>query len=138
MAEKDKALWNRVVALHAKVEAELTKALRREHGLGLSDYRALSLLAQAEDGELRMQGLSDLIGLEQSSVTRLVARLEDAGLTERCLCPNDRRGIYSVITAKGRERQQQAEPTYEATLEKALGNGDQDLVNALRTAAPER
>jgi len=133
MSEKDKAVWGRVVALHAKVEHRLTKALQGRHGIGLSDYRALSLLAVAEHGELRMQGLADAIGLNQSSVTRLVARLEDAGLTQRDICEDDRRGIYSVITDLGRERQAAAEPTYLEVLTAALDEGDGELVELLRS-----
>lgn len=132
MSEKDKAVWGRVVALHAKVEHRLAKALQGKHGIGLSDYRALSLLAVAKGGELRMQGLADAIGLNQSSVTRLVARLEDAGLTQRDICADDRRGIYSVITELGRERQAAAEPTYVEVLTAALEEGDFELVELLR------
>src|SRR5437764_275599 len=98
----DDLLWSRVVTLHGRIEQELAKALHRGHGLGLSEYRALSRLSTADDGELRIQELADAIGLNQSSVSRLVARLEGAGLTRRALCPNDRRGVYSVITEQGR------------------------------------
>src|SRR5437764_1482688 len=92
----DEMMWSRVVTLHGRIEQELAKALQRRHGLGLSEYRALSRLAVAEDGGLRIQELADAIGLNQSSVSRLVARLEDAGLTRRDLCTSDRRGVYSV------------------------------------------
>ncbi|MEU0518894.1 MarR family transcriptional regulator [Streptosporangium sp. NPDC006007] len=120
--------WNRFVRLHARVEAELTKALQRGHGLGLSEYRALERLAAA-GGELRMQELADALGLNQSSVTRLVARLEEAGLTRRDLCSADRRGVYSVITVDGRARLTEAMPTYERSLAAALEHAcaDPDL-----------
>ncbi len=118
--------WNRFVLLHAQVEAELARALQRGHGLGLSEYRALGELAQAADGELRMQELAEALGLNQSSVTRLVARLEQAGLTRRDLCPGDRRGVYSVITEAGRARVAEATPTYEHSLAAALEQAGAD------------
>ncbi|MQY05206.1 MarR family winged helix-turn-helix transcriptional regulator [Actinomadura macrotermitis] len=133
----DNEAWNRVVTLHGRVEQALAKALQRGHGLGLSEYRALCNLARAEDGELRMQELADAIGLNQSSVSRLVARLEDAGLTRRDLCPRDRRGVYTVITEEGRALQAKAAPTYDEVLTATLDAAASDpavsaLVGALR------
>ncbi|GAA3109786.1 MarR family transcriptional regulator [Streptosporangium carneum] len=129
--------WNRFVLLHAQVEAELARVLQRGHGLGLSEYRALGELAEASDGELRMQELAEALGLNQSSVTRLVGRLEQAGLTRRDLCEGDRRGVYSVITEEGRTRLAEAVPTYERSLAAALEQADADpalkpLVAAVR------
>lgn len=112
--------WDRLGTLHTRVEQELAKALQQHHGIGLSEYRALARLAEADDGELRMQELADLIGLNQSSVVELAARLESSGLTRRDLCPDDRRGVYSVITDEGRDVQKQARPTYDGALRTAL------------------
>jgi DNA-binding MarR family transcriptional regulator len=112
--------WGRVVALHAWVEGRLAQALQRRHGIGLSEYRALRQLAAAEAGELRMQELAEQVGLNQSSVSRLVLRLEAADLTRRDHCPEDRRGVYTVITDEGRARLADADPTYETTLRDAF------------------
>ncbi|MEV7009663.1 MarR family transcriptional regulator [Streptosporangium sp. NPDC051022] len=127
--------WDRFVVLHTRVEADLAKALQRGHGLGLSEYRALGELAQVSGGELRMQELAEALGLNQSSVTRLVARLEQAGLTRRALCEGDRRGVYSVITDAGRVRLAEAIPTYERSLDLALEQaGDDPLLSPLVAA----
>jgi DNA-binding MarR family transcriptional regulator len=130
--------WDRLGALHTRVEQELAKALQQHHGIGLSEYRALTRLAAADDGELRMQELADLIGLNQSSVSRLAARLESSGLTRRDLCPDDRRGVYSVITDEGRDAQKAARPTYDGALHAALESAAEDghlapLVESLRS-----
>ncbi|NRQ39712.1 MarR family transcriptional regulator [Nonomuraea sp. NN258] len=137
----DDELWVGVVRLHARVEHELAAALQR-HGLGLSEYRALCHLSTSGAGELRMQDLADLLGLNQSSVTRLVARLEKAGLTRRDLCPDDRRGVYTVITDAGRARKDEATGAYEGTLTAVLDRlsaeqGLGGLVAALRRAGSE-
>ncbi|XVQ11094.1 MarR family winged helix-turn-helix transcriptional regulator [Spirillospora sp. CA-255316] len=137
MRTTDGAIWDQVVTLHGRVESELAKTVQRRHGIGLSEYRALCRLASADGGELRMQELADLIGLNQSSVSRLVARLEASGLTRRSHCPNDRRGVYTTITEEGRAVQEKAAPTYHETLRAALdaAAGDQrvgSLVTALR------
>ncbi|MFE0028820.1 MarR family winged helix-turn-helix transcriptional regulator [Amycolatopsis sp. NPDC059021] len=135
----DAQAWDRVLALHARVEQELTKALHRKHGLGLSEYRALRRLADSPKSGLRMQELAEAIGLNQSSVSRMVARLEDAELTVRDICEDDRRGVYSVITKEGRKRYEDAEPTYLTVLSTALTKaaGDPELaaaVAAIRSA----
>lgn len=113
-------MWDQVVALSGRVEQELSRALQRRHGVGLSEFRALCKLASAEDGELRMQELADRIGLNQSSISRLVGRMESAGLTRRDMCDRDRRGVYTVITDEGRALHAVAGPTYDAVLREAL------------------
>ncbi|MEU4251855.1 MarR family transcriptional regulator [Amycolatopsis sp. NPDC026612] len=129
----DEQSWGRVLVLHARIEQELAKALQRRHGLGLSEYRALGKLVAGPRGGLRMQELAEAIGLNQSSVSRMCARLEDAGLTVRDLCEDDRRGVYSVITDAGRKRYAETEPTYSAVLRTALDKAasDPDLAAAV-------
>ncbi|WP_431043390.1 MarR family winged helix-turn-helix transcriptional regulator [Streptomyces sp. P1-3] len=117
---RDAQMWNRVLSLHAHVEHRLGTVLQRRHGLGLSEYRALGHLAAAPDSELRMQELADRLGLNQSSVTRLVGRLNAAGFTHRDTCPDDKRGVYTVLDESGRARHEEARATYEETLTAAL------------------
>ncbi|HEU5024769.1 MAG TPA: MarR family transcriptional regulator [Spirillospora sp.] len=138
----DTRVWDQVLALHAQVERRLGTALQRRHGLGLSEYRALALLARVPDDGLRMQELAAGLGLNQSSVTRLVGRLNDADLTYRDLCPDDKRGVYTVITDAGNDRYKQACSTYEQTLTAALddagavdeGTGPSPVAALLRAA----
>ncbi|MEV0616248.1 MarR family transcriptional regulator [Nonomuraea sp. NPDC050404] len=114
------ATWQHVLLLHTRVENRLATALQRRHGIGLSEFRALGHLAASPTSELRMQELADKVGLNQSSVTRLVARLGTAGFAVRDLCPDDKRGVYTVLTEAGRTRHAEASRTYEETLEAAL------------------
>ena len=135
----DEVAWRRVVTLYGRIEQELAKALHRKHGIGLSEYRALASLSTAEDNELRIQELADAVGLNQSSASRLAARLEAAELTRRAFCPSDRRGVYTQLTASGRLRLVAATPTYEATLTRTLDQAAADpaladLVKVIRTA----
>jgi DNA-binding MarR family transcriptional regulator len=137
----DDAMWNAVGVLHSEVEHRLATALQRLHGMGLSEFRALAHLATAADSELRMQELADRIGLNQSSVTRLVARLNTAGFTYRDICPDDKRGIYTVLTDDGRDRYTAARATYQRTLTEALDEAMRRspraaaMVTAMRTSA---
>ncbi|HEX2313203.1 MAG TPA: MarR family transcriptional regulator [Thermomonospora sp.] len=134
----DPQVWDQVLTLSARVEHELARRLQRRHGIGPSDYRALGRLAESPDGELRMQDLAEAIGLNQSSVSRLAARLEAAGLAHRDLCPDDRRGVYLVITPEGRTLRDQATATYREILTTVLDEAATDthlapLITRLRT-----
>ncbi|MEW9552431.1 MarR family winged helix-turn-helix transcriptional regulator [Nonomuraea sp. NPDC050783] len=126
--------WQRILLLTARVENKLATVLQRRHGIGLSEYRALGHLATSPTSELRMQELADKLGLNQSSVTRLVARLNAADFAYRDLCADDKRGVYAVITDTGRARYAEASHTYEETLSGALeeeGRADPRLAAAL-------
>ncbi|WIX79745.1 MarR family transcriptional regulator [Amycolatopsis carbonis] len=131
----DEDSWGRLLQLHTRVEQELAKALQRKHGIGLSEYRALGKLAAAPKGELRMQELAEAVGLNQSSVSRMVARLEERGLSVRDLCEDDRRGVYSVITEAGRARHAEVETTYRTTLTAALDKAGADPALAAAIAS---
>ena len=117
---KQSDAWLKVVQVVSAVEAELAKTLQARHGLGLSEYRALEALARSSDSELRMQELAAHVGVNQSSVSRMVERLERANLTVRDLCPADKRGVYTVLTPEGRAKFDEARPDYERALEQAL------------------
>ncbi|MET8760665.1 MarR family transcriptional regulator [Lentzea sp. NPDC004782] len=139
LGASDQAAWNRVLTLHVFVERQLAQVLQRRHGVGLSEYRALAELSQSAAGEWRMQELADRIGLGQSSVTRLVARLDALGLARRDLCPDDKRGVYAVITDEGRQLHIAASATYAEALSSALNTAGADqglarLVQAIRSA----
>lgn len=121
--EKEQLLerWRELEAAHSAVRDALESALQREHQLSLSEFEVLRDLARME-GQCRMQELAGDIRLSQSALSRLVQRLEDAGLVTRAICDHDRRGINAVITDAGREAAKRAEPTHLATLESTLGS----------------
>ncbi|WP_405062572.1 MarR family transcriptional regulator [Kribbella sp. NBC_01505] len=112
--------WRTLAALHARIEDELERALQKQHGLSVSEYTVLDVLARQNDYHLRMNQLSTAVVLSQSATTRLVSRLEDRQLLSRYLCADDRRGIYTEVTAAGRELLDQAQPTHDAVLTSAL------------------
>jgi DNA-binding MarR family transcriptional regulator len=112
--------WRGVALCHAKVSGALDKALEREHGIGLSEFEVLERLATAEHEKGRMQDLAEAVCLSQSALSRLVGRLEAAGLVQRMMCTNDRRGIYAHITPEGKALWKQASPTHRAVLAEQL------------------
>lgn len=69
-------------------------------GIPPVQLQALSVLAA---GDLRMRELARRLGLATSTVTRLVDRLEAAGLAERRSERPDRRTVLVGLTTGGRE-----------------------------------
>jgi DNA-binding MarR family transcriptional regulator len=122
-ATEDTALietWHTVLDRHARVTGALEHALA-EHDLGVSEYEVLERLAAIEDDGCRMHDLAESIHLSQSALSRVVGRLEDNGLVERKMCPEDRRGIYAALTKEGRKRYEAARPAHRAVLAEHLG-----------------
>lgn len=60
--------------------------------------RAVSVLAE---GELRVGELAARVGVDETTATRLVDRLESSGLAERRRLADDRRVAVVVLTAAG-------------------------------------
>jgi DNA-binding MarR family transcriptional regulator len=115
------ASWRELNAAHAAVQAALEHELRREHGLSTIEYEVLSELGECSAGKFRMQELADAVHTTQSTVSRVITRLEEEGLATRAMCPEDRRGIFASVTAAGRERVEAATPTYRRVIADTLG-----------------
>ncbi|MFG3039412.1 MarR family winged helix-turn-helix transcriptional regulator [Streptomyces sp. NPDC048330] len=132
--------WGALSLLHGTIETRIERALQAGHDLSVREYSLLDVLSRQHDGEgghLQMKQVADAVVLSQSATTRLVSRLEDRGLLSRYLCPTDRRGIYTDVTASGLALLDQARPTNDAALREALDEAAKNpelatLVDAVR------
>ena len=70
----------RLIGAHAALTRELSAQLVAEHGLTLNEYEVLVLLARAPERAMRRVDLAHEVRLSPSGVTRLLDRLEAAGL----------------------------------------------------------
>ena len=137
-AEAQARGWRRLAALQARIENRIGAALEADHDLSVSEFTVLDVLGRQDDWHMRMQQLASAVVLSQSATTRLVTRLEERGLLARYLCDTDRRGIYSEVTAAGRELLDAARRTHDRALadalEKAADSPElQPLVRVVRT-----
>jgi DNA-binding MarR family transcriptional regulator len=112
--------WRDLMASHARVSEALEHALQERHDLSLSEFEVLQRLVESPEGHRRMQELADEIHLSQSALSRLVGRLEEAGLANRAICDHDRRGIWAKVTPAGRAAHKRAEPTHREVLAATL------------------
>jgi DNA-binding MarR family transcriptional regulator len=112
--------WRTITASHAAGFAALEHELGKRHGLGVSEFEVLERLSESPDRKFRAQELAEAVHLSQSALSRLIDRLARTGLVERCLCDDDRRGIFVTLTEAGRRRYAEAAPTHRDVLASVL------------------
>lgn len=117
-----KVAWEQVAAAVSAVDTSLGKWLAAKYNIGLTEYRALQHISASPTHELRITELAQKLGLNQSSTTRLVGRMEEKNLAFRDTCPDDARGIFAVITNHGNETAARIQGTYEAKIRELLQN----------------
>lgn len=87
--------------------------LRRCHGASMVEYEILVRLSEC-DGRLRMAQLADALAHSRSRVTHTIKRMEGSGLVERTDSPDDKRGVFAVMTDAGRALLEEMAPTHVA------------------------
>jgi DNA-binding MarR family transcriptional regulator len=108
--------WRELLTSYNEIAIALDRDLQERHNIGLSEFEALDRLVDSGDEKLRMLDLASGMYLSQSALSRAVARLERAGLVERTVCVDDRRGIFVKLTADGRRRHAEASATHRQVL----------------------
>lgn len=104
--------WYAFLTAHAAAVGAIEREVAEEGLIPLTWYDVLVALWEAPDHRLRLHELAKAVVLSRSGLTRLVDRLENAGLMRREACADDRRGAYAVLTEAGRAAQLRAWPVY--------------------------
>jgi DNA-binding MarR family transcriptional regulator len=112
--------WRAVVASHAAVTDRVQKALVAADLPPLSWYEILSAVRRSPTGRPRMSDLAEWLTLSRGGITKLVDRLQAAGLLERVSCSSDRRSLHAQLTPAGEQMLAEMEIVYEAELERHL------------------
>lgn len=137
MVPQQMEAWEAVLRTVGSLLKTFERELQEAEGLPLPWYDVLIQLSAAPDGRLRMQALADSVVLSRSGLTRLIDRMEKAGLVEREHSTEDRRGYYTVLTEEGRRVFLRAKPVHERGISehftKYLDDGDARAVVAAFT-----
>lgn len=133
--------WRTLAALHGLLEESLEKALQAGFGLSVVEFTVLDTLDRQDGWHMRMQQLARATALSPSATTRLVNRLEDRALLTRVLCADDRRGVYTELTAAGKALLEEARPVHDRALEESLTTAESlpelaPLVEAIHRLEP--
>jgi DNA-binding MarR family transcriptional regulator len=117
-----------------RTAAVLSDALERvvkPAGLTLAQFNALRILRGAEAGGLCRNELRDRLVTRMPDVTRLLDRLEEAGLVVRERADADRRLVRTRITAGGLALLAEVDPAVRAEHRRLLGHLGPDDLRAL-------
>jgi DNA-binding MarR family transcriptional regulator len=90
--------------LAARLRVAITRTarrLRQEAGGDLSPSQTAALVTLERYGPLTPSELADLERVQRPTATRIVARLEEAGLAARAADPDDRRSFVVAATPEG-------------------------------------
>ncbi len=108
------AAWRGLLNAHAAAVASIERDLAAAEGsyLPLTWYDVLLALVEAPERRLRLHELARNVVLSRSGLTRLVDRLEAAGMLRREPDPSDRRGAFATLTEEGRDALRRTWPAY--------------------------
>jgi DNA-binding MarR family transcriptional regulator len=101
-------LWDRVDA-----------RLRKEHDLPLAFFESLYFIGRAPGGSLRVGELAKALGITVGGASKVVDRIERAGLVLRST-DGDRRASRISLTESGARSLEAAESSYEKELDLVL------------------
>jgi len=122
---RPEALWNDawrgVLFASSRVLRVAELDLIEKAGFPLTWLDVLAQLYDAGDDGLRMQELQERSLFTRSGLTRLVDRMEGAGLVRREAVAGDRRGVRVVLTAEGRRRHMDAFVEHLRVIEREFG-----------------
>ncbi len=113
--------WERTLRTVSRLLRVFDREMQDDVDLPLTWYDVLVQLYSAPDVRLRMQTLSDSLVLTRSGATRLVDRIEKAGLVRREPAAEDRRGYYAILTENGQRLMERAQVAHGAGIERHFG-----------------
>lgn len=118
--------WLSLTHIQMNVANELEARLQENYELSLKEFYLLLFLSEAPEKKLKLQQLEAMVGLSQSAVSRLVSRFEakGCGALERKSCDDDRRSIYTSLTAIGQNKVDRARVTVNEVLAEAFPRGE--------------
>jgi transcriptional regulator, MarR family len=96
-------LWLRLLTCTQLIEQSVRANLRASWDTTLPRFDLMAQLERAPGG-LKMNELASRMMVTGGNVTAIVDQLEQEGMVERRLVPEDRRAYRVALTAAGRER----------------------------------
>jgi DNA-binding MarR family transcriptional regulator len=101
LTEDEQRSWRAWLSASLLLNDRLNRDLQAQHGLTSADYEILVRLSEVEGRRMRMSELAEVSLSSRSRLSHQIDRMEKAGLVERELCADDRRGAFAVLTPHG-------------------------------------
>ncbi len=105
-------------------------------GAGLTPTQMTVLGAVSRRGPVRLADLAEAEGLNPTLLSRVIGKLDDAGLIRRLPDPEDRRAARLEVTADGRRLQEDIRAERTRALATGLDRLPDDVAAAVLTALP--
>lgn len=112
LGEEQLAAWRAFLRAHSAMLRRIGRDLEDAELPPLPWYDVLAALRDAEGRRLRQVELAERVLLSNSGLSRLVDRIERAGLVRRVSCPTDRRSFHVELTVSGAEMLERMWPVY--------------------------
>ena len=106
------ATWHAFLRAHGMMLRRISADLEEAGLPPLPWYDVLAALRDAPESRLRQVELAERVLLSNSGMSRLIDRVEKAGLVERITCPGDRRSFHIQLTDEGKGMLEQMWPVY--------------------------
>lgn len=90
------------------------------HGRSTREYDVLYQLGRAGEQGMRQRDLTDRLFISQPSLSRMIERLVQEGLINRCPDPNDGRGALLALSEAGRSLQRRIGAGHAADIARAM------------------
>ena len=113
--------WEQLLAAYGTL-MRLYAAQDRWDEVSMREYDVLYTLSKCP-APVRLSELNRHVLLSQPALSRLVDRLAERGLVDRCTDPADGRGVRLSLTAAGRAVQQQVGRGHARTVARAMTAG---------------
>lgn len=121
MTSPDRIQWlSDLIRVEIVLWERINARLRQEHDLSLAFFEALYFIECSPDGSQRIGELARSLRITVGATSKLVDRIEAAGLLRRKLDADDRRASRVALTDAGRHALAAASTTYSAELAMAL------------------
>jgi DNA-binding MarR family transcriptional regulator len=124
--------------LAARLRLVITRTarrLRQQAGTDLGPSQTAALATVERHGPLTPSELARIERIQRPTATRIVARLEDAGLVERLADPSDKRSFTVSATAEGRTLMRKLRTRKNAYLARRLRDASEEDLETLERAA---
>ena len=107
-SQLEQSAWSGFLSTYSRLNRLIEADLQESANISHVEFEILLRLSWQPNQRLRIQDLTAQSILSQSGTSRLIERLEKAGLVRRESASEDHRGAYAVLTTAGAERLQLA------------------------------
>lgn len=114
LSDEEQRTWMALTSVVVYLPAALDAQLRRDAGIGHSDYAVMSALSMSPGRAMRMSVLARIVDSSLSKLSHIFTRLEKNGWVTRAPDPDDGRYTVATLTDAGWDKVVRSAPGHVA------------------------